>query len=148
MRAAALALALLLPCALAGCGTVTNLVPSPKVKWAAPPSDADHDAEHMLLDTYGGVKNDLWCIGRTWEATGPIMPVARWAICPILALDIPLSIVGDSLMLPITFPIAVMRGFTFYYFPPQEVLIPGWRDYLFKESPEKLAAETKGISSP
>jgi uncharacterized protein YceK len=146
MRPMTLVTGLLLVCFLTGCGTITNVVPSPRAKWA--PINSDRDSELAMLSVYGGVKNDLWCIRRTWEASGEITSVARWVICPILALDLPLSVAGDTLTLPLAIPRLIYDASIGYYFPVLEALHPGWRDYLYSHPSEQFAPDAKSSSSP
>jgi uncharacterized protein YceK len=148
MRAPFFAIASLLVLWLCGCGTVTNLVPSPKAKWGPVYRDENGDTEDLLLEAYGGIKNDTWCLKRVWGSDEPVMSVAKWVICPIIALDYPLTFVGDTLMLPITAPVSAMRSFSFYYFPPPKAFRLGWRYYIPESSTDKATTDSNSSPDP
>jgi hypothetical protein len=85
----------------------------------------DTDKEQVLWSMYGGFRNDLWYIRQAWEAPGSAMPVARWVVCPLIALDLPVSLVGDTCTLPLTAPAALLNAFSDY------TMFPGWDNYVF-----------------
>jgi uncharacterized protein YceK len=112
----AIGLAGALACALAGCGTMNNLVPPPgDTKKEAPRPDAAR--------VYGGVELDAR-VGASWltapflnEPPANVGPVERFVdtTCKVgigtylLWVDLPLSAVGDTLTLPITVPVTLQR---------------------------------------
>jgi uncharacterized protein YceK len=84
----------MIPFCVAGCGTVGNIV------WSGPPAAADHMAP------YGGVYRDV-CVAR--DCTEDAMSAKTFreftssaAIVLFAAIDLPLSLVGDTVTLPIT----------------------------------------------
>jgi uncharacterized protein YceK len=86
-----------LVCALGGCGTIGNL------------SDPNH------TKPFGGVIRDAnasgWLLSEASEASKK--PAAEKAglvlAAPIVTVDLPLSLVADTVTLPITIPVALMR---------------------------------------
>jgi uncharacterized protein YceK len=90
-------LAAVMVCALGGCGTICNLTDPSRIK------------------PFGGVIWDCeafdWFMYQVNEA--PKKPAANTVGLtlsdPIVTIDLPLSVVADTVTLPITVPIALMR---------------------------------------
>jgi uncharacterized protein YceK len=90
-------LAAALVCALGGCGTIGNLADPGRTK------------------PFGGVIRDSeasgWLMNEVSEASKK--PAAEKAglvlAAPIVTIDLPLSLVADTVTLPITIPVALMR---------------------------------------
>ena len=90
-------LAAALVCALGGCGTIGNL------------------ADPSRTRPFGGVIRDSaasgWLMNEFSEA--PSKPAAENAglalAVPFVTIDLPLSLVADTVTLPITIPVALMR---------------------------------------
>ena len=125
MKQVHIAIAMFVLLASSGCGTVTNFVPSPESRLDSTPSMHDTDKEQVLWSMYGGFRNDLWYMRQAWEAHGTAMPGARWVACPLIALDLPLSLIGDTCTLPLQAPATLLNGLADY------TQFPGWDDYLF-----------------
>src|SRR4051812_7258911 len=83
---------------LSGCGTAINT-------FVAHPPDA-------RTQIYGGVKLDAGVLGHAFDSErngnddGPL-DRARWV--PLVIVDLPLSFVGDTLMLPFTVRAAILQ---------------------------------------
>ncbi|HEY7312286.1 MAG TPA: YceK/YidQ family lipoprotein [Gemmataceae bacterium] len=90
-------LAAVLACALGGCGTIGNLTDPSRTK------------------PFGGVMRDgeasSWLMNEFSEASKkPTVEKAGLVLAaPIVTVDLPLSLVADTVTLPITIPIALMR---------------------------------------
>lgn len=90
-------LAAALVCALGGCGTIGNLTDPSRTK------------------PYGGVLRDSEASGWLMNqfADAPTKPAAETAglvlAVPIISLDVPLSLVADTVTLPITIPVSLFR---------------------------------------
>jgi uncharacterized protein YceK len=90
-------LAAALVCALGGCGTIGNLTDPSKTK------------------PFGGVLRDSeasgWLMNQFSDA--PKKPAAETAglvlAVPIISIDLPLSLVADTVTLPITIPVSLFR---------------------------------------
>jgi uncharacterized protein YceK len=90
-------LAAALVCALGGCGTIGNLADPSRTK------------------PFGGVIRDCeasgWLMNEVSEA--PKKPAAETAglalAAPLVTVDLPLSLVADTVTLPIAIPVALMR---------------------------------------
>ena len=82
---------------LGGCGTVANLVRS-------------GDEQRV----FGGVRLDMEavqeCAGEVGKAGGPENPADTVVGATFSVLDIPLSLVGDTLTLPLTFLAELRQG--------------------------------------
>ena len=77
--------------ALAGCGTVADTVGRPFARFDTP-------APHV----FGGVRSD-------WQmADGGLCCVVS-AFAPCFLFDLPLSLAGDLVLLPVTVPISIFR---------------------------------------
>jgi uncharacterized protein YceK len=96
-RSVASCLAAVLACALGGCGTIGNL------------------ADFKSTTPFGGVSRDLhatgWLLEETPEAVkkSPAETAGIAVATPIVALDLPLSLAADTITLPVTLPVALMR---------------------------------------
>jgi hypothetical protein len=95
--AAVKVLTLILTICTAGCGTIANL--AGEEPWLMGPAPKRETAP------FGGVDNDV-----RWMARGA--PPNAWEpVCIVAAaLDMPLSVAGDMLTLPITIPAALSRS--------------------------------------
>jgi uncharacterized protein YceK len=90
-------LAAALVCALGGCGTIGNLADPGRTK------------------PFGGVIRDReasgWLIDEVSEASKKSAAEKAGLVlaAPIVTIDLPLSLVADTVTLPITLPVALMR---------------------------------------
>jgi uncharacterized protein YceK len=78
------ALSICAVCALTGCGTIVNCCP---------------DNPEGCLRPYGGVAMDMHAIAWNSSGRAPSCSCVQSAVCLV---DLPLSAVGDTILLPIT----------------------------------------------
>lgn len=103
-----------------GCGTVSNIAQpchaSVLMDPNTPGGPADPSPEITLPPawlTYGGVRLDYDIVCSL--AREPVS--LRSLFIPLAALDLPLSLVGDTLTLPFTVDASTTRSINEYYFP-------------------------------
>lgn len=88
----AISVALLSVCAC-GCGTLLNVAPESPID----PGHTLRAAHHRAV--YGGVQNSMLLGGEQLDE----LTTLPFGIC-FLAIDVPISAVGDTVTLPITIP--------------------------------------------
>jgi hypothetical protein len=122
MKAAVMVLILMLAGGVAGCGTMANLAgEEPWLIGQAPKRDTA---------PFGGVDNDV-----RWMARGT--PPNTWepACIAAAALDMPLSLAGDIVTLPITIPAALSRSSTESDEPLKANSNDSWRRFWMNSPP-------------
>ena len=107
-----------------GCGTIRN-VSNPLM------STTQQQPARKIV--YGGVKDDLSLVGgavkdlkRLHKSNNGL--TTNLGSATIHAMDVPVSLIGDTVTLPVTVPAAIDRAVTDYYLPihnddPQETKI-------------------------
>jgi uncharacterized protein YceK len=94
---------------LTGCGTLMNLR-SMETARALPDSTVPRAA------VYGGVKLDAAAGRRSFDAA-PNRPAQALVGAYVWGIDLPISVVADTLTLPVTVPASIRREVNEYYFP-------------------------------
>lgn len=99
----------------AGCGTVNNLT--------GPGKDGlfGRTSEPRI---YGGVQDEL-SVASEMVWNNPQSVAMNVMIITLFGLDFPLTVIGDTVTLPLTIPAEVSRGIRDYYFPPERPVISG-----------------------
>ncbi len=97
-----------------GCGTIRNVSTSPMST-----TQQQFPAGKIV---YGGVKNDLVRIGRAVEDLKRLPESNKGVIVNLgsatfHAIDVPISLIGDTVTLPVTIPAAIDRAVADCYFP-------------------------------
>jgi hypothetical protein len=110
MKRCALAVALL---ALTGCGTVQNFTQTA-------PADAT---------VYGGGE----LAAAHFNIAKPLDGVTLALFWPVYGTDVVCSAVGDTLTLPVTIPLQVVRAINAHYFPPDKPQSNTWREFWFND---------------
>ncbi|WP_231742300.1 YceK/YidQ family lipoprotein [Stieleria varia] len=105
----AIAIAILLP----GCGTLRNV--------SSIPESANHQYTPAPKLVYGGVKDDLILASESAVAVMefPMAKLLNLVCATGFAIDVPFSLVGDTLTLPSTIPAAIDRATVGYYLPDE-----------------------------
>jgi uncharacterized protein YceK len=91
-----------------GCGTVHNLVHPTELAQEVTPGEP-------VRQIYGGV-NAEWTSLKKWDYEPEAVPFAllfKAATC----IDLPFTLIGDTLTLPYTIPADVRRSIKEFYFP-------------------------------
>jgi uncharacterized protein YceK len=108
---------------LTGCGTMVNMC-LPKGENKTPP-----------MQVYGGVQadhnffapSDLEVVLETHGNSS--MKFMRNVLTPFVMLDVPLSFVGDTVTLPVTFSVGLYEGLTHLDDPPPELQSPEGEEF-------------------
>lgn len=88
-----------------GCGTIGNFTPNRHVG-----RGEALNFDKSKNEIYGGVQNDILWVHEKYVDDDEPTPILRYPLATLLFLiDLPLSIVGDTITLPITIP-AQIRG--------------------------------------
>jgi uncharacterized protein YceK len=131
MRSAAVGAAELILAGLTGCGTASNLSPPRKATQVVIPE--------QRFAVFGGVVNDVNQVKWVWQQPG----VDGKVTAPFVALDIPLSVVGDALTLPVTAAAAFLPIEWFMYGdepPPDTQILDRWRRFWFNDQSARADA--------
>ena len=123
-------LAAALVCALGGCGTIGNLADPSRTK------------------PFGGVMRDgeasSWLMNEFSEASKkPVVEKAGLVVAaPIVTIDLPLSLVADTVTLPLTIPVALLRQEQ-----PEPLREPGPRKPTSPSGNEKASVDPSAVSN-
>jgi len=95
---------------IVGCGTVNNLTRPNQLSQEYAPTEP-------VRQVYGGVRAE-WSELNRWGYEPEAVPFAlifKAATC----IDLPFTVIGDTLTLPFTIAADVQRGISEYYFPSE-----------------------------
>jgi len=86
----------ILLCGLSGCGTILNFT-----------MGVSERGQPARTEIYGGLQIDAQAVGKAFEGYQP-----WWfnVFAFLFVFDVPLSLVADTITLPVTLPIALTRG--------------------------------------